>query len=57
MPSKKRTVKYEENTDADGDRNVEVSDEISHEDTGSEEHDTNSLTDQDDERYTPASGN
>lgn len=55
MPSKKRTVKYEENTEPDGDRNVEVTDEISHEDTGSEEQ--NSLTDQDDERYTPASGN
>lgn len=56
MPSKKRTVKYQENTEADGDRNVEVTDEISanNEDTGSEEE--NSLRDQDDERYTPSSG-
>ena len=57
MPSKKRTVKYEENTDSEGDRNVQVSDEISqnNEDVSSEEE--NSLTEQDDERYTPSSGN
>lgn len=47
MPSRKRTVKYEENQEPDGDRNVEVS----------EEQSESSLTEQDDERYTPSSNN
>ena len=56
MPSKKRTVRYEENTEADGDRNVEVTDEISHEDVSSEEENPTE-SESGDERYTPASGN
>ena len=51
MPSRKRTVKE---TATPNEHNVEVTDEISKEDVSSEE---SSLTEQDDERYTPADGN
>ena len=55
MPSRKRTVKE---TATPNEHNVEVTDEISKEDVSSEEENSSShLTEQDDERYTPADGN
>ena len=62
MPSKKRTVKYSENTDpVDGDRNVEVSEEQSvnnnNEDTTQQSNQQNTEEEEtEDERYSPSSG-
>ncbi len=50
--SKKRKVTYEEKADESG-RNVNVTDEVQQ----SNEESNDSLTEQDDERYTPAKGN
>ena len=51
MPSRKRTVKYNENTEPDGDKNVEVSEEQSVDNT-----DTPQQEESEDERYSPSSG-
>jgi len=52
MPSRKRTVKYQENTDpVDGDQNVEVSEEQSVNNDSQPE-----VSETEDERYTPSSG-
>jgi hypothetical protein len=54
MPSRKRTVKYNENTDvATGDKNVEVSEEQSIDNDTVEEHQTN---ESEDSRYTASAG-
>jgi hypothetical protein len=54
MPSRKRTVKYNENTEPDGDRNVEVSEEQSvNDDTNTQEE----VSESEDERYSPSAGN
>ena len=56
MPSRKRTVKYSENTDpVDGDKNVEVSEEQSV-DTTEEQQQPQQEQESEDERYTPADG-
>ena len=52
MPLRKRTVKYTEDTDATGDKNVEVSEEQSV-DT---EQQSNQQTESEDERYTASAG-
>ena len=57
MPSKKRTVKYSENTDpVDGDKNVEVSEEQSV-NTEEQEQPQPQEESNTDERYNAASGN
>ena len=53
MPSKKRTVKYEENVEPDGDKSVEVSDEQSVSNTNADEEPT---SESEDERYSPSAG-
>ncbi len=55
MPSRKRTVKYSENTDPiDGDKNVEVSEEQSVENNDNDSNQQNESNT--DERYTASAG-
>ena len=57
MPSKKRKVTYSENTEPDGDRNVEVSEEqsVNNEDTTqqSNQQNTDEEEEQQDEKVQP----
>ena len=58
MPSKKRTVKYSENTDpVDGDKNVEVSEEQSVNNTDQQSEPQENTNTDSDERYSPSAGN
>ena len=58
MPSRKRTVKYEENTDpVDGDKNVEVSEEQSVNNNNDQpQTEENIEQESEDERYTASAG-
>jgi hypothetical protein len=58
MPSRKRTVKYEENTDpVDGDKNVEVSEEQSVNDDEPSTTNQEEVSESEDERYKATAGN